>query len=249
MGSFGTLVKQLRKEKGHVLEYVAKKIGSHKGYLSGIENGKVNPPSARFVRKLSRILEYDEKELLKMAYLEKVPAAVREEFEEALHAYSQQGDKGDTELLPSARLPILNNPGLGYPTQLDREGNPVSLTTSHALVPKQLVHAKYLLFVCDDEMSGTRSRALVSGDEVFLSTTADFKNGDVVFVIYSAHGKKVSKIRELSFKPGGKIVLHPWNKKYSDEVVNWDDVDLLLKVVRHCYELDRKKSDEKSSVS
>ena len=40
MSNFGDLVKRLRKERSLTLEAVAKKIGSHKGYVSGIENPK-----------------------------------------------------------------------------------------------------------------------------------------------------------------------------------------------------------------
>ena len=57
MSEFGDLVKKLRKEREMTLEAVAKKIGSHKGYVSGIENGKVNPPSVKVIRKFSRLFK------------------------------------------------------------------------------------------------------------------------------------------------------------------------------------------------
>ena len=44
MSNFGNLVKWLRKKKGLSLDEVARKIKSHKGYVSGIENGKVALP-------------------------------------------------------------------------------------------------------------------------------------------------------------------------------------------------------------
>jgi transcriptional regulator with XRE-family HTH domain len=44
---FGDLVRKMRKEKSLTLEAVAKKVGSHKGYVSGIENDRVNPPLVR----------------------------------------------------------------------------------------------------------------------------------------------------------------------------------------------------------
>lgn len=249
MGSFGMLVKQLRKERGYVLEHVAKKIGSHKGYLSGIENGKVKPPSARFIRKLSKILDYDEREMLKMACLEKVPVLIREEFEEALQMYTRHGGKGDTDMVPSTRLLLLNGKDGKYPTQLDKEGNPISLTNSHALVPKQVTSARYAIFVGDDEMKGKKPNSFSPGDILFLSTTASFKNKDVVFVIYTDHDKPVAKIREISFKPGGKVVLRPWNRKHREEIVNWDDIDLLMKVIRHCYDLTGEPSKPQSTTS
>ena len=54
MSRFGERVKKLRKDKNLTVEKVAKAIGSHKGYVSGIENGKVKPPSPKLVRKIAR---------------------------------------------------------------------------------------------------------------------------------------------------------------------------------------------------
>ena len=45
MSHFGALVRKLRKEKALTLEGVAKKIESHKGYVSGIENDKDTRPT------------------------------------------------------------------------------------------------------------------------------------------------------------------------------------------------------------
>lgn len=53
---YGELVRQLRSEKNLTLVGVAKAAGIRKGYLSGIEHGKVNPPSAPVVRALAQVL-------------------------------------------------------------------------------------------------------------------------------------------------------------------------------------------------
>jgi transcriptional regulator with XRE-family HTH domain len=77
--SFGQLVRRLRKKKGLTLVELAERIGSHKGYVSGIENGKVNPPSPEFVRRLARVLRYDWKCMLFLAHAQKAPKEIRKE--------------------------------------------------------------------------------------------------------------------------------------------------------------------------
>ena len=51
---FGKRIRGLRKANGMTLDMLSAKSGMSKGYLSGIENGKVNPPVDRLVRKLAR---------------------------------------------------------------------------------------------------------------------------------------------------------------------------------------------------
>lgn len=81
---FGKKIHELRKMKSLTLDVLAAKIGSSKGYLSGIENGKINPPTDKFVRKLARIFGQDEMEMLKMAYLDRMPPDIRKEFARVL---------------------------------------------------------------------------------------------------------------------------------------------------------------------
>ncbi len=83
---FGDLVKELRLEKGLTQETVAKKIGSHKGYVSGIENGKVNPPSEKVIRKYAKLFEQDTRKLVLIAWIDKAPAIVKEDVEKLLPA-------------------------------------------------------------------------------------------------------------------------------------------------------------------
>ena len=90
MSAFGDLMKRLRKERFLTLEVVAKKIGSHKGYVSGIENGKVNPPSVKITRKFAKLFGQDERLLVLMAWADKAPSIVREEFKEFVLALSSK---------------------------------------------------------------------------------------------------------------------------------------------------------------
>ena len=84
MGNFGDTTRRLRKEHGLTLEKVASQAGTHKSYLSGIENGKVNPPSLKIIRKMAKVLKIDEKKLVTLAYIEKAPKMIRKDIKQAL---------------------------------------------------------------------------------------------------------------------------------------------------------------------
>lgn len=90
MSAFGDLMKRLRKERALTLEAVAKKIGSHKGYVSGIENGKVNPPSVKITRKFAKLFDQEERLLVLMGWADKAPRLVREEFTAFVRAISSK---------------------------------------------------------------------------------------------------------------------------------------------------------------
>lgn len=94
MSHFGTLVKQLRQEKHLTLEAVAKKIGSHKGYVSGIENDKVNPPSVKIIVKYAKVFGQDPKALVRLAWVDKAPSIIREDAENFLKWCKSSQDNG-----------------------------------------------------------------------------------------------------------------------------------------------------------
>jgi transcriptional regulator with XRE-family HTH domain len=83
MQSFAEWLGKEIRIRGWTLETVAKRIGSHKGYISGMRHQKVNPPSAKIVRKLCRIFGQTEEQtklVLKLAWAEKAPIAIRAEM-------------------------------------------------------------------------------------------------------------------------------------------------------------------------
>lgn len=81
MERFGTIVRKLREERGWTQEYVARRVGTHKGYVSGIEKGRVNPPVARMIVRFAALFKADAKDLVLRAVVEKAPKLVREELE------------------------------------------------------------------------------------------------------------------------------------------------------------------------
>ena len=84
MSHFGDLVLTLRKERRLTMEVLARKIGSHKGYISGIESGKVNPPSVKVIKKYAKALGQDVKHLVRLAWVDKAPEIIREDAERFL---------------------------------------------------------------------------------------------------------------------------------------------------------------------
>jgi transcriptional regulator with XRE-family HTH domain len=86
MTTFGPLIKALRKSADLTLEVVAKKIGSHKGYVSGMENEKCNPPSVGVVRRIFKLyapelakagVSATEEDLVELAWVSKSPTFIR----------------------------------------------------------------------------------------------------------------------------------------------------------------------------
>jgi transcriptional regulator with XRE-family HTH domain len=61
------------------MEVLARKIGTHKGYISGIETGKVRPPSVKVIQKYARALDQDAKHLVRIAWVDKAPELIRED--------------------------------------------------------------------------------------------------------------------------------------------------------------------------
>src|SRR5262245_57199387 len=175
MSRFGDLVKRLRKERSMTLEQVARKVGSHKGYVSGIENGKVNPPSVKFIRKFARLFSFDEREMVRMAYVDKAPLMIRDEIARALSGGAAPAAGGrDT-----VAVPLLNSVATGYPTEL-AEGRPRALTPSVLALPRSTPAAQLAVTVCDSSMERQEGFALSKGDIVLLAPMPRLKNGAIV---------------------------------------------------------------------
>ena len=83
MERFGEMIRRERKERGLTLDALARKARSHKGYISEMENGKVNPGSAKLIAKLARALGLKSKDLILRAYVEKAPREIRDRLIQA----------------------------------------------------------------------------------------------------------------------------------------------------------------------
>jgi len=80
VGMFGQWLKRCREGQQLTCTTLAKKTGTHKGYISGIESGAVNPPAAKLAVKLAMILNTDPKHALKMAWVDKAPELIQEDL-------------------------------------------------------------------------------------------------------------------------------------------------------------------------
>lgn len=76
-GAFGRTLRDLRHARGLTVEALARQIGSHRGYISMIENRKVAPPSVKKILRLAKVLDVDANGLILMAYADKAPEMVR----------------------------------------------------------------------------------------------------------------------------------------------------------------------------
>lgn len=81
LNSFGSWLHRERRNRDMSLEVLAKKVGTHKGYISGIENGKVSPPSEKIIAKIAKVFGEDVQSLLFMSLIEKAPPVLRTRME------------------------------------------------------------------------------------------------------------------------------------------------------------------------
>lgn len=77
---FSRLMRTLRKDAGMTLKQVARRVGTTKGYVSGWETGKTNPPSSKIIRRLARLFRANEVRLQMLAWCEKAPKVCRREL-------------------------------------------------------------------------------------------------------------------------------------------------------------------------
>lgn len=228
MSNFGDLVKRLRKERGMTLEQVARKIGSHKGYVSGIENDKVNPPSVKIIKKFAKLFGQDERRLVRIAWADKAPTLIREEAKRFMEQYEAAGGSGSLDLL---RLPLLNTVSTGYATELGADGRPRPLVDAPLVLPKSRVPAEFAVTVCDDSMEQVSPPGFSRGDIVLVAREEKISNGSVVFIIYSVRQKRQGALRQVMLEQGDHLVLQPLNKEYPLEFLTQDDVDAVYRVV------------------
>ena len=80
---FGDALRRLRTERGWTIEALAGRVGITKGYLSMIENGRVdNPPSAKVRYAIELVLGIEDGTLKAAEQWDRTPAPVREELEQ-----------------------------------------------------------------------------------------------------------------------------------------------------------------------
>lgn len=227
MSNFGDLLKRLRKEQGLTLEAVAKKIGSHKGYVSGIENDKVNPPSVKIIRKIAKLFRQDEKMLVRIAWADKAPALIREDAQRALAHTELDG----VEAAPTTRIPLLCTLESGYAADLRPDGSVKPAVSAVLTLPRFAGGLDAAAAVCDDSMEDSRGLGLSRGDVVLLRREEKIPAGAAVYIVFTYRQKRQALVRQVVPEQGDQIVLQPLNKDYALEFLTQDDIDAVYRVV------------------
>ena len=78
--TFGERIRIARVLRDLTLEEVGNAIDCKKGYLSGIESGKMNPPRPPTVKAIAKYFGLNPEFLLALAHAEKAPEEVRDLF-------------------------------------------------------------------------------------------------------------------------------------------------------------------------
>ena len=222
MSRFGDLVKRLRKDRGMTLEQVARKIQSHKGYVSGIENGKVNPPSVKFIRKFARIFQHDEKLMVRMAYVDKAPKMIKDEAKQLLDGATGAAGGG---------VPLLNTVATGFPVDLDASGAPTPLVDASLSLPPLEIRPRFAATVCDNSMEAPEGFSLAKGDIILLAPEPRLKHGSIVFIVFKSKDKASAVVRQVMLEQNDHIILQPLNKEFPLEFLVHDDIEAMYRVV------------------
>jgi SOS-response transcriptional repressor LexA len=205
------------------LEQVARKIQSHKGYVSGIENGKVNPPSVKFIRKFARIFQYDEKLMVRMAYVDKAPKLIKDEARVIL-----EGSAGGSA---SDGIPLLNSVATGFPLEMNGSGKPKALVDTTLSLPPMPVQPSCAVTMADTSMEAPEGYTVCKGDVVLLASEPRLKHGSLVFAIFKAKDKTQAVVRQVMLEQNDHIILQPLNKEYPLEFLAHDDIEAIYRVV------------------
>lgn len=228
MSTFGELLRRLRREQGLSLRIVAKKLGTQKGYLSGIENGKVNPPSAKLVKRIAGLYRQDEKSLLRLAWADKAPSLIREDAVRLASAAAVE-DSTSPDLV-SVRL--LNPDGEPYPAEVGLDGAPRAFGNARLVLPRRRPAPEFAAIINDDAMDRDQLPTYHRGDVVLLARTdGRLTQRTLVYAIYESKEGVRAAVREAVPERSGDLVLQPYAESYPLVFLPADDVVALFRVV------------------
>ncbi len=113
MKMIAEMVRGRRRARGWTVARLAEEVGCSKAYVSGIENCRLeNPPSAKLVAEIERVLGIGAGEMMKLAEWQTTPRAVRDDFrkmEEELRKLTGGKDtRGDSADLIPGLAPGMN---------------------------------------------------------------------------------------------------------------------------------------------
>jgi transcriptional regulator with XRE-family HTH domain len=227
MSNFGELMRRLRRERGYSLKTVAKKLNTQKGYLSGIENGKVNPPSAKLVKRISQLYEQDERMLLRLAWADKAPTLIREEAVRMVRHTDLEEDASPDVI--SVRL--LNPDGQPYPAERDASGALRPAGNTRLVLPRTRPAPEFAAIVNDDSMDSAEFPRYRCGEVVLLSRLARVDRAQTVYIVFEAREGARAMIRKAVPEAKGALVLQPLHEKFPLEFVEAEDILAVYRTV------------------
>ena len=251
--ALGQIIRKKRNELNITLDEVSSKVGFSKPYLSTIETGKVkNPPSDLLLRKLEQVLKFSPGALRHVANLDRMPADVRQQFEEyeaenqkwrnlvkdlkgkgkgnkqidAMLAESNLEITNDSSTFNPGRLiPVINKVAAGYPVDFDDLDYPAGFADDYVRCPDIDDPHAFAVRVIGDSME----TSFVQGDIVIFSPGAEVRNGDDCFVRFAEPHETTFK--RVFFEPDNNIRLQPRNDKYAPAIVEGQRINGMYRAV------------------
>lgn len=256
--SLGQILRDKREELGMTLDEVSRICNCSKPYLSTVETNKVkNPPSDDLLRKLENVLEFDSGSLVHMAHLQKLPADVRQSFEDSraendqlrhvIHQAIHEG-KDIQELVQSMNLQQYFDQPLDYVQQhAAMAGRLVPVINKvPAGYPVDFDDMGYPPGSADDyvrcpDLHDPQAFAVRvigdsmepkyrEGDIIIFSPAAQVNNGDDCFVRMA--NPHETTFKRVYFEPDQDVIrLQPLNSKYSPITLPTERVNGVWKAV------------------
>lgn len=227
MSNFGELLRRLRREQGYSLRTVARRLDTQKGYLSGIENGKVNPPSDRLVKRIADLYRQDERMLLRLAWADKAPTLIRED---ALRMV-QHGEWEEDAPSDVMGVQLLNPEGQPYPAEVDGRGALRPAGNTRLVLPRTRPAPEFAAMINDDSMDSGAEPRYRRGEVVLLSRAGGVERPAAVYVVFQRREGTRALIRLAVPEPKGAFILQPLNERCPLEFVEAGEIVALYRVM------------------
>ncbi|MFP4105106.1 MAG: helix-turn-helix domain-containing protein [Phycisphaerae bacterium] len=246
--SLGTIIRRKREQLGLTQDQVAARAGISKPYLSNIETGKSkNPPTDGVLQSLERTLSFGNRELLRLANIQRTPADVREQHElleaevqklrsvlKELLSESPRTPAGeiDLEIMASqlgldenvstistgSLVPVINNVPAGYPQVFTDLDYPPSVADEYVRVPDVHDPHAFAARVVGDSMAPKYAE----GDIVVFSPETPAESGDDCFIRFAED--EGTTFKRLYVDGEQTLRLQPLNDRYPARTVSKETV-------------------------
>lgn len=230
---FGGLLRERRRAGGLTLCALADRVGVTPGYLSMIENARVNnPPSMKVLVRLEAALDVRDNALCRAAQWERTPESIRKQLTQARQQAGPSTTHEVSKTMNITEVPLINKVAAGYPSGFTDLGYPARISDDVALVPGYTgLHGgndpdAFAASVCGDSMTPDYRE----GDVVVFSPLADVIDGCDCFARLEPDHECTFK--RVFFERDGQVIrLEPLNKTYPVRTIDRADVAGLFRAV------------------